>query len=83
MKKNELSFEAAVRRLEAIAAELEKDNAALDTSLALYEEGVKLIRYCNSMLEDAERKIKILTVNADGEPQESDFGEANGNSEEN
>ena len=83
MKKNELSFEDAVRRLEKIAAELEKENAVLDESLALYEEGVKLIRYCNSMLEDAERKIKILTVNADGEPQESDFGAAENNTDEN
>ncbi len=73
MDKKELSFEDAVRRLEKIAAELECENIALDQSLKLYEEGVGLIRYCNTMLEEAERKIKILTVNADGELEEKEL----------
>ncbi len=73
MNKKELSFEDAVRRLEAIAAELDGENIALDDSLKLYEEGVGLIRYCNTMLEKAERKIKILAVNGDGELEEKQF----------
>lgn len=75
MDKKELSFEDAVRRLEKIAAELEGENVALDNSLRLYEEGVKLIRYCNTMLEEAQRKIKILSVNGEGEIEEKDFAE--------
>ena len=73
MKKNELSFEEAIRELERISSELEQEKTGLDESLGLYEEGVKLVRYCNKMLEDAERKIKILSVNADGEIEEKDF----------
>ena len=73
MNKEELSFEEAVRRLEKISSELEREKIALDQSLKLYEEGVKLVRYCNKMLEDAERKIKLLSVNSDGEIEERDF----------
>lgn len=77
MKKEELSFEEAIKRLEKIASELEGDKLALEDSLKLYEEGIRLIRYCNTMLEGAERKIKMIGINADGEPEEKDFlGEA-------
>lgn len=73
MNKEELSFENAVRRLEQISKELEKDSYSLDDSLALYEEGIKLIRYCNILLEDAERKITVLSTTSDGEIVEKDF----------
>ena len=73
MKKEELSFEEAIKRLEAIASELEGDKLALEDSLKLYEEGIRLIRYCNTMLEGAERRIKMIGINADGEPEEKDF----------
>ena len=77
MKKEELSFEEAIKRLEKIASELEGDKLSLEDSLKLYEEGIRLIRYCNTMLEGAERKIKMIGINADGEPEEKDFlGEA-------
>lgn len=73
MKKEELSFEEAIKRLEAIASELEGDKLALEDSLKLYEEGIRLIRYCNMMLEGAERKIKMIGINVDGELEEKDF----------
>ena len=73
MEKKELSFEDAVRRLEKIAAELEKEGVALDDSLKLYAEGVELVRYCNTLLEDAKRKITILAVNKEGELEEKEF----------
>lgn len=73
MKIDGLSFEDAIRRLGEIAAELERGGTDLEGSLALYEEGIKLIRYCNKTLEEAERKVKLLGVNANGELQESDF----------
>ena len=62
MKIEEMSFEAAVKRLEEVASSLEREGVSLDESLALYEEGVKLVRYCNSKLEGAERKIKMLSI---------------------
>ena len=75
MKIEELSFEEAVKKLEAVAASLEREGVSLDESLHLYEEGVKLVRYCNSLLEGAERKIKMLSVSAQGELVEKDFSE--------
>lgn len=73
MKKIELTFEEAIKRLTEISRELEGEQRELDASLALYEEGVKLIRHCNSLLESAERKIKILSMSSDGELVEKDF----------
>ena len=73
MKNQELSFEEAVRKLEKIASELEREGLALDESLKLYEEGIGLVRYCNTVLTEAERKVKLLSVNADGEIYEKDF----------
>lgn len=73
MKIEGLSFEEAVKKLEEIAAALEREGVDLDTSLKLYEDGIKLVRYCNGLLEGAQRKIKMLSVNADGEVEEKDF----------
>lgn len=71
--KEKMSFEEAIRKLEKIALELEKENSDLDKTLALYEEGIKLCRYCNAELENAERKVKLLSVDSNGEPVETDF----------
>ena len=70
MKITGMSFEEAVRKLEEIAARLEGENVDLDSSLKLYEEGISLVRYCNAMLDKAERKIKMLSVSGDGELEE-------------
>ena len=75
MKKEDIAFEEAIKRLEAIAAELEAENASLEDSLKLYEEGIALIRRCNSLLDDAQRKIKMISVSPDGELCEVDFAE--------
>ena len=73
MKIDGLSFEDAIRRLGEIASELERGSADLEGSLALYEEGIKLVRHCNKTLEDAERRVKLLGVSGDGELVEQDF----------
>jgi len=56
----ELSFEAALERLEAIVAELESGELALERALAAFEEGVALSRRCAGDLEAAERRIEQL-----------------------
>ena len=56
----ELTFEDAMKKLEEIANELEKDNLDLDTSVKKFEEGMKLSQKCNKILEEAEKKITIL-----------------------
>lgn len=68
-----LSFEAALARLEEIVRALESGNAPLDSSLAMFEEGVSLVRLCGDKLDRAEQRIKILVSNGDGEMIEQDF----------
>lgn len=56
----ELKFEQALARLEEIVRQLEQGEARLDDALLLFEEGVKLARYCNQKLDEAEAKIEIM-----------------------
>ena len=74
-KKENLSFESAIVRLEEIVKLLEKGNSSLDESLKLYEEGISLVRYCNTALDNAENKIKILSADNSGKLVEKDFTE--------
>ena len=60
MMDKELSFEEAMLRLEEITKKLENGTVSLDDSLKLFEEGVALVRFCNSKLEDA--KLRVLKV---------------------
>jgi exodeoxyribonuclease VII small subunit len=52
-----LSYEEAYKNLEDILIKLESGTTSLDESLKLYEEGVKLYRYCNKLLDEASLKI--------------------------
>ena len=58
MKKK--SFEDALGKLENITKELEKGDLSLEDSLKYFDEGVELAEYCNSKLNDAQRKVEIL-----------------------
>ena len=75
-KKESLDFEATVARLDTIASGLEKENVSLEEALKLYEEGVRLVRTANEVLENAERRIHILKMSADGELTEENFAAA-------
>lgn len=57
----EMTFEKAYERLEEISSLLADNNVSLDESLRLYSEGVKLLNFCNSKLEQA--KIKLKDIN--------------------
>ena len=59
----ELTYENAVKRLEEIVDLLEKNEAPLDESMKLFEEGTKLAAYCNEKLVNA--KQKITEINKD------------------
>lgn len=72
-KLENMTFEAAMARLEEIVRMLESGNAPLDTSLTLFEEGVALVKLCNSRLDAAEQKVKILTDAGDGTLVETDM----------
>ena len=56
----ELTFEETMQQLQEIVTELEKGTLNLDDSVKKFEEGVKLSKKCNSILENAEKKINIL-----------------------
>lgn len=68
-----MTFETAIARLEEIVRQLESGSAPLDVSLALYEEGVALVRLCSSRLDHAQQRVKILTMGEDGVMTESDM----------
>jgi exodeoxyribonuclease VII small subunit len=53
-------FEAAIAELETIVKKLEEGDLPLEQSLALFERGVQLSRFCHTRLEAAERRIEIL-----------------------
>jgi exodeoxyribonuclease VII small subunit len=61
-------FEAAIVELEAIVKKLEDGELPLEQSLALYERGVQLSLFCHKRLEEAERRIEILTDRGDLKP---------------
>ncbi len=69
-----MDFEKRLARLEEIVEKMETGELALEESLKLFEEGVKLSRECNSQLNDAEQKVKLLLgMDDDGQPVTSDF----------
>lgn len=68
-----MSYEQALARLEQIIRAMENDKIPLEESLALYEEGVRIVRRLSAELDDAERKIRILQQNAQGEIVAVDF----------
>ncbi len=60
----ELSFDAALKQLEDRVRDLERGDVPLERALALYEEGVKLVRTCHEKLDAADKRIVELS----GEP---------------
>ncbi len=63
-----LSFEEAFARLEAAVAALQDGNMPLERALHHYEEGMKLARHCNELLQKAELRVQQLGVNDEGIP---------------
>ena len=61
-------FEAAVAELESIVKKLEDGELTLEQSLGLYERGVQLSRFCHARLEEAERRIEILSERGELKP---------------
>ena len=69
----ELTYEQAYSKLEEILNKLETNNASLDESLKLYEEGIKLYATCKKVLDKA--KFKISKFNEDQELEDFDLEE--------
>jgi len=61
-----MGFEAALKRLEAIVEEMEAGEADLDTMIASFEEGQKLVKLCTAKLNEVEKKIEKIVKDGSG-----------------
>ena len=73
MSAKKMTFEQQIQRLEEIVAALEMGDAQLADSLALFEEGTKLIAACSTELDKAEQQVVKLMKGPDGAPVELPF----------
>jgi len=70
-------FESALTELELLVKKLEDGQLTLEQSLQLFERGIELSRFCHSSLDNAERRIEVLTESGDrtAAPSSLDDGE--------
>lgn len=73
MAKKQPTFEESLAELETIMAELESGELTLDKMMERYEKGVKALRLCRKVLDDAEKKIELLVKMKDGEFETEPF----------
>ena len=66
MQKRKLTFEQALEKLEGIVSAIESGQIGLEESIGRYAEGTKLIKYCRGVLDEAEKKIQLLTATEGG-----------------
>ena len=62
-------FEEAVEELEKVVERLESGELSLEESLAAFEEGVSLVKFCNQKLDEVEKKIELLVKDKEGKLQ--------------
>lgn len=68
----QLSFERALKELEAIVGRLERGDVELEESIAIYERGDALKAHCDRLLRQAEAKVERLTFGPDGVPRSAE-----------
>ncbi|HEY3304651.1 MAG TPA: exodeoxyribonuclease VII small subunit [Candidatus Binatia bacterium] len=69
-------FEEAIEELEKVVERLESGELSLEDSLAAFEEGVGLVKFCNQKLTEVEKKIELLVKDKDGKLQLKALDEA-------
>ena len=62
-------FEVALEDLEGVVEQLETGELALEESLAAFERGVGLVKYCNQKLTEVEKKVEMLVKDKEGKLQ--------------
>ena len=72
-KKEEITFEQSLKRIEEIVSSLENGELELEQSMALFKEGTGLISKCTARLNEAQQKVTKLTAGENGEPMEVPF----------
>ncbi len=70
---NELTFEQAMERLEEIVRLMESGTLSLDETVRYYEEGMRLLRFCQQKLAAAEQRVKMVVITDDGSIEVRDF----------
>ena len=75
-------FEAALEELEGVVEQLETGELELEESLAAFEKGVGLVKYCNQKLTEVEKKVEILVKDKEGRFQLTSLDQADADSEE-
>ena len=68
-----LDFETNIKRLEEIASKLESGDISLDESLKLFEEGIEILKECNTEIDNAEQRVNVLLSEKDGTVREETF----------
>lgn len=69
---NEPGFEEALKSLESIVTKLEDPDVSLEESIRLYEEGMKLSRYCTGILDNATLRIEKINDRSDSDAESAD-----------
>ena len=72
-RKGKKTFESALSQLESIVARLEDGDLPLEESLKLFEEGMRLSRFCNQKLNEAQKKVEVLLKRERGEVEPHPF----------
>jgi exodeoxyribonuclease VII small subunit len=68
------TFENALARLEQLTGELEGGDLSLDASLKKFDEGIKLVAFCNKNLTEVRAKVELL-LSKDGQLESVPFNE--------
>jgi exodeoxyribonuclease VII small subunit len=75
-EKTEKKFEEALGALEEVVERLESGDLSLEESLAAFEDGVRLVKYCNQKLTEVEKRIELLIKDKEGRLQIQPLTEA-------
>ena len=70
---NKMIFEEAISKLDSEVKRLESGNMTLDESIDAFENAIKLVKICNERLENAERRVRILTESGEGSVTDAPF----------
>ncbi len=68
-----MKFEEAMAQLEETVKKLDSGSASLEESLELFEKGIKLSKLCQKMLDDAEKRVSVLTSGENGGMEKQTF----------
>ena len=75
-------FETALEELEQVVEQLESGDLSLEDSLAAFEKGVGLVKFCNQKLTEVEKKVELLVKDKEGKLQLKPFDEVSDGDED-